>query len=97
MIALTSLTSEADVKRGREAGMDDYQVKLDREQIMTRRQPAVAAEAKEAAAAPPPGGCRNCRRNACLCNERVTNCSLLVQRGLKHDDRHTHRTDAANP
>jgi two-component system chemotaxis sensor kinase CheA len=35
VIALTSLTSEADVKRGREAGMDDYQVKLDREQIMT--------------------------------------------------------------
>ena len=34
VIALTSLTSEADVKRGREAGMDDYQVKLDREQIM---------------------------------------------------------------
>jgi len=34
VIALTSLTSEADVKRGSEAGMDDYQVKLDREQIM---------------------------------------------------------------
>jgi two-component system, chemotaxis family, sensor kinase CheA len=34
VIALTSLTSEADVKRGREAGMDDYQVKLDREEIM---------------------------------------------------------------
>jgi two-component system chemotaxis sensor kinase CheA len=35
VVALTSLTSEADVKRGREAGMDEYQVKLDREQIMT--------------------------------------------------------------
>jgi two-component system chemotaxis sensor kinase CheA len=35
VIALTSLTSEADVKRGKDAGMDDYQVKLDREQIMT--------------------------------------------------------------
>jgi two-component system chemotaxis sensor kinase CheA len=34
VIALTSLTSEADVKRGKDAGMDDYQVKLDREQIM---------------------------------------------------------------
>jgi two-component system chemotaxis sensor kinase CheA len=34
VIALTSLTSEADVKRGSDAGMDDYQVKLDREQIM---------------------------------------------------------------
>jgi two-component system chemotaxis sensor kinase CheA len=35
VIALTSLTSEADVKRGSDAGMDDYQVKLDREQIMS--------------------------------------------------------------
>ncbi len=35
VIALTSLTSEADVQRGRDAGMDDYQMKLDREQIMT--------------------------------------------------------------
>jgi two-component system, chemotaxis family, sensor kinase CheA len=34
VVALTSLTSEADVKRGSDAGMDDYQVKLDREQIM---------------------------------------------------------------
>jgi two-component system, chemotaxis family, sensor kinase CheA len=34
VIALTSLTSEADVKRGKDAGMDDYQVKLDRERIM---------------------------------------------------------------
>ena len=35
VIALTSLTSEADVQRGIDAGMDDYQIKLDREQIMT--------------------------------------------------------------
>jgi two-component system chemotaxis sensor kinase CheA len=34
VIALTSLTSEADVKRGKDAGMDDYQVKLDREQVL---------------------------------------------------------------
>jgi two-component system chemotaxis sensor kinase CheA len=35
VMALTSLTSEADVKRGKDAGMDEYQVKLDREQIMS--------------------------------------------------------------
>jgi two-component system chemotaxis sensor kinase CheA len=34
VIALTSLASEADVARGREAGIDDYQVKMDREQVM---------------------------------------------------------------
>jgi two-component system chemotaxis sensor kinase CheA len=34
VIALTSLTSEADVKHGHDVGMDDYQIKLDREQIM---------------------------------------------------------------
>lgn len=34
VIALTSLASSADVQRGAEAGMDEYQVKLDREQIM---------------------------------------------------------------
>jgi two-component system chemotaxis sensor kinase CheA len=34
VIALTSLTSDADLKRGKECGFDDYQIKLDREQIM---------------------------------------------------------------
>ena len=34
VIALTSLASEADVARGREAGIDDYQVKMDREQVI---------------------------------------------------------------
>ncbi|HYO24650.1 MAG TPA: chemotaxis protein CheW [Lacipirellulaceae bacterium] len=34
VIALTSLASEADVERGREAGIDDYQVKMDRERVM---------------------------------------------------------------
>ena len=34
VIALTSLTSEADQKRGKECGFEDYQIKLDREQIM---------------------------------------------------------------
>jgi len=34
VIALTSLTSESDVKRGKECGFEDYQIKLDREQIM---------------------------------------------------------------
>lgn len=34
VIALTSLASEADMARGREAGVDEYQVKMDREQVM---------------------------------------------------------------
>jgi two-component system, chemotaxis family, sensor kinase CheA len=34
VIALTSLASEEDVQRGREAGIDDYQIKLDREQLL---------------------------------------------------------------
>lgn len=34
VIALTSLASDADVARGREAGIDDYQVKMDRERVM---------------------------------------------------------------
>jgi two-component system chemotaxis sensor kinase CheA len=45
VIALTSLASEADMARGREAGVDDYQVKMDRERVMeavTRLLPAPA-------------------------------------------------------
>jgi len=34
IIALTSLASEEDMQRGMEAGIDDYQVKLDRERLM---------------------------------------------------------------
>jgi two-component system chemotaxis sensor kinase CheA len=34
VIALTSLASEADVETGRQAGIDDYQVKMDREQVL---------------------------------------------------------------
>jgi two-component system chemotaxis sensor kinase CheA len=34
VIALTSLASEADVAQGRQAGIDDYQVKMDREQVL---------------------------------------------------------------
>ncbi|MEA1952727.1 MAG: chemotaxis protein CheW [Planctomycetota bacterium] len=34
IIALTSLASEEDMQRGMEAGIDDYQVKLDRERMM---------------------------------------------------------------
>ena len=34
IIALTSLSSHADVQRGAEAGIDDYQVKMDRENLI---------------------------------------------------------------
>jgi two-component system, chemotaxis family, sensor kinase CheA len=34
VIALTSLASEEDMQRGMESGIDDYQVKLDRERLM---------------------------------------------------------------
>ena len=34
VIALTSLASEKDMQRGMESGIDDYQVKLDRERLM---------------------------------------------------------------
>ncbi len=35
IVALTSLSSDADVQNGREAGIDDYQVKMDRENLLT--------------------------------------------------------------
>jgi two-component system chemotaxis sensor kinase CheA len=34
VIALTSLASEADIKKGKEAGIDSYEIKLDREQLV---------------------------------------------------------------
>lgn len=34
VIALTSLASEADMKKGRESGIDSYEIKLDREQLV---------------------------------------------------------------
>jgi two-component system chemotaxis sensor kinase CheA len=34
VIALTSLAGEEDIQRGMEAGIDDYQIKLDRERLM---------------------------------------------------------------
>jgi len=34
IIALTSLASEEDMSKGRAAGVDDYQVKLDRDQLL---------------------------------------------------------------
>ena len=34
IIALTSLTSDEDRQRGYDAGIDDYQVKMDREQVL---------------------------------------------------------------
>ncbi|MBN1910153.1 MAG: chemotaxis protein CheW [Pirellulales bacterium] len=43
VIALTSLASEEDMQRGMESGIDDYQIKLDRERLLA----AVARYAKE--------------------------------------------------
>ena len=34
VIALTTLAGDEDVQRGREVGIDDYQIKLDREKLM---------------------------------------------------------------
>ncbi len=34
VVALTSLSSQEDVRQGHEAGVDDYQVKMDREQLL---------------------------------------------------------------
>ena len=35
ILALTSLASEEDVAKGKAAGVDDYQVKLDRDNLLT--------------------------------------------------------------
>jgi two-component system chemotaxis sensor kinase CheA len=35
VIALTSLASESDVKKGKAAGIDSYEIKLDREQLVS--------------------------------------------------------------
>ncbi len=34
IVALTTLAGESDIKKGREVGIDDYQIKLDREKLM---------------------------------------------------------------
>ncbi len=34
VISLTSLTAETDIKQGKAAGVDDYQVKLDRNRLL---------------------------------------------------------------
>ncbi len=47
VIAVTSLAGQEDVRRGSEAGVDDYQIKLDRDQLLA----SVARYAKAAAAA----------------------------------------------
>lgn len=35
VVALTSLASEEDIKKGKEAGIDSYEIKLDREQLVS--------------------------------------------------------------
>lgn len=42
MIALSSLAGEEDVARGKAAGVSDYQVKLDRDRLITRVREYVA-------------------------------------------------------
>ncbi len=42
VIAVTSLASEADQQRGLEAGVDEYQIKLDRDRLIARVQRFVA-------------------------------------------------------
>ena len=34
VIALTTMASDEDIKRGRSVGIDDYQIKLDKEKLM---------------------------------------------------------------
>ena len=34
VIALTSLAGEADIQRGKQSGIDDYQVKMDRDKLL---------------------------------------------------------------
>jgi two-component system chemotaxis sensor kinase CheA len=43
MLALTSLASEEDVARGKAAGVDDYQIKLDRDSLLTSLRALLAA------------------------------------------------------
>jgi two-component system chemotaxis sensor kinase CheA len=49
VIALTSLASDADVARGQDAGIDDYQVKMDRERVMEAVTRLLPKQAKKAA------------------------------------------------
>ena len=35
VVALTTLASDEDIKKGKNIGIDDYQIKLDREKLMT--------------------------------------------------------------
>jgi len=50
IVALTSLASEEDMQRGMESGIDDYQIKLDRERLMA----SVARHLQEGRAASQP-------------------------------------------
>jgi len=43
ILALTSLASEEDVAKGKAAGVDDYQVKLDRDNLLTALRSLLAA------------------------------------------------------
>ena len=43
ILALTSLASEEDIARGKAAGVDDYQIKLDRDNLLTSLRTLLAA------------------------------------------------------
>ena len=48
IIALTSLAGEEDVARGKAAGINEYQVKLDRDRLIASVQAASAAASRRA-------------------------------------------------
>ncbi len=43
VIAVTSLASDEDIAEGKKAGVDDYQIKLDRDNLMARVRSLLAA------------------------------------------------------
>jgi two-component system chemotaxis sensor kinase CheA len=52
MLALTSLASEEDVARGKAAGVDDYQIKLDRDSLLTSLRALLASRGIAAPTSP---------------------------------------------
>jgi two-component system chemotaxis sensor kinase CheA len=51
ILALTSLASEEDMAKGKAAGVDDYQIKLDQDSLLVSLRALLAARG---VAAPPP-------------------------------------------
>jgi two-component system chemotaxis sensor kinase CheA len=55
IMALTSLASEEDIAKGKAAGVDDYQVKLDRDNLLSALRALLAARGVAAPGAPTAG------------------------------------------